>query len=68
MKCANCKKRKATLKWIGDGGSLAIAHGLASDWCEVCALEAQLKHAKERAAEILKMEKKLADLLLEEKP
>ena len=63
MICQNCHKRDATLKWIGDGGSLALSHGFASDWCEVCALEAQLKHARERASEIPRMETRLAELL-----
>ena len=62
MKCQHCKQREATVKWVGEGGTIAFVHGCYENWCEVCALEAQLAHAKERAAEIPEMERQLAEL------
>lgn len=50
------------MDWVGDGGVLAMTRGWASKWCEICCLEAQLKHAKERAEAIPTMEKRLAEL------
>lgn len=61
--CANCKKRPGTVTW---GDALAMTHGFAVKWCEVCALEAQIVHAKERAAKLSGMEARLAKLLAAE--
>lgn len=63
MNCQNCNKRKATEDWVGDGGALAIVHGIVSKWCKVCCLETQLKHAIERATAIPALEKELAESL-----
>jgi len=57
--CQNCHKHKATLKWVGDSGGLALAHGFHEDWCECCSLKAQLEHAREMAAKIPGLEKEL---------
>jgi len=63
VKCANCGKRWGTVTWTGDAASiLAFTHGMWAQWCEICALEAQLEHAKERAAKIPEIEKRLAEL------
>jgi len=60
--CASCQERPATLWWVGDGGTLAITHGMKVPWCERCCVSAQLKHARERAAEIPALEAKLKEL------
>jgi len=44
--CANCRKRPGTIWW---GDMLAQTHGFGQLWCEICALKAQIAHAKERA-------------------
>mgnify|MGYP001564868610 CR=1 FL=1 len=59
MLCANCNKHKGTETWVGSGGIMDWVHGNYSMWCRCCILKAQLKHAKERAKEILKLENKL---------
>jgi len=61
-RCANCKTRKATMDWVGEGGVLAWTHGMYTRWCEYCATEAQLKYARERAAAIPELEAKLKAL------
>jgi len=56
--CARCRTREAT-----------TTIGPVADWrfsrpsCEVCVVEVQLEHARERAAAIPELEKQLADLL-----
>lgn len=58
--CQNCKKRPGTETWVGDAGAIAIAYSwMQQQWCKICVLEAQIKHAKERALEIPKLEKEL---------
>lgn len=61
-RCANCQTRPATVNWTGDAGTLAYSHGLYARWCERCATEAQLAHARKMAALIPELEKKLAEL------
>lgn len=60
--CANCNLRAASLWWVGEGSTLALAHGMASPWCERCSLEAQLKHCREQAARLPELELRLARL------
>jgi hypothetical protein len=60
--CANCKERVATLDWVGEGGTLAYAHGLYVRWCQQCATEAQLVHARAMAADIPALERRLTEL------
>ena len=60
--CVNCRKRPATVKWVGTGGALALIHGMYSWWCDVCAVEAQLAYAKEQRRSIRKLERELAVL------
>lgn len=60
--CANCHKRKATIKWIGDGGIMAMTHGWVAFWCEFCATKINLKYARKQAERIPKLEKKLKGL------
>lgn len=50
--CRNCNERQATQLWIGDGGSLALVHGMHSSWCAVCCAREQLRHAEAQAARI----------------
>ena len=57
--CDNCKLHPATCTWVGDGGVLAWTHGFRQRWCDCCALKAQLNHARDRAAEIPKLEQDL---------
>lgn len=67
MLCQNCNKREETENWVGDGGTLAFIRGYTEKWCKICCLEAQLKHAKERADAIPHIEKELNELLSKEK-
>lgn len=53
--CRSCGQRPATLNWVGDGGTLAFAHGMYQRWCEHCALRAQIAFAE-------KAEQSLPDL------
>lgn len=62
-KCSNCKKHKATIRWVGEGGMLAFTHGCWSPWCECCELKAQLEYAKELSASIPEKEKRLKDVI-----
>lgn len=59
--CQKCGEREATQIWC-DSGVFGWAHGMGQNWCEICVLETQLEHAKERAAAIPEMEKKLEEL------
>lgn len=56
--CANCGERPGTVRW---GGALAATHGWVVLWCEVCALEAQVEHARERADALPALEARLRE-------
>lgn len=58
--CANCNKRKGTKAWVGHGDVVSFVHSV---WCEICVVDAQLRHAQERAAAIPELEAKLRELL-----
>lgn len=60
--CSNCEKRPATTWWVGEGGTLALVHGMKSPWCEHCCIAEQLKHARKLAASIPELEAKLKEL------
>ena len=64
--CFNCKKRKASINWVGSGSTMDYVHGNYSRWCTYCSTKAQLKEAKRRAKQapkdVIKLEKKLARL------
>lgn len=60
--CKNCGVRPATIEWVGEGGALASVHGMGVPWCEVCATEAQLAHARHMASIIPELEQRLAEL------
>ena|SRR3990167_10844110 len=60
--CTNCKKRKATLNWVGEGSIMDFVHGNFTRWCKVCAVRAELKHAKKQVRRIPSLEKKLNKL------
>ena len=62
MLCKNCNKREGTTRWVGNGGVMDLVHGMYQMWCEICATEAQLEYAKERAKAISKLERKLKKL------
>lgn len=62
MICQHCHRRKATTTWVGDGGTLAWAHGFSEQWCEICCVEAQITHAKKIVGGLEKLEKKLVKL------
>lgn len=65
-RCANCQMPPPggteLHRWVGEGGALALSHGMYSWWCDVCTTAAQLDHARTRAALIPEMEERLADL------
>lgn len=60
--CSKCGTRKAVLDWVNDGGALAYVHGLSMRWCELCAVETQLEHARKQAARIPELEAALKAL------
>lgn len=60
-KCYNCGKRPGVINWVGNGGVLAIVHDHVQKWCEICALTVQLEHARNLAAAIPDLEKKLEE-------
>lgn len=43
--CLNCGKRPGTVRWVGDGGAIALVHGMYSMWCPRCCAREQLRHA-----------------------
>ena len=59
MKCQHCHKRKATIKWVGEGGMLAFLHGAYEMWCNRCCDEAQLAFAKKHKDDYKKLLKKM---------
>jgi len=62
MKCANCDKHEGTETWIDHGSTLDLIHGLYEKWCKCCCIKVQLEYAKERAAAIPDLEKKLSEI------
>lgn len=62
MKCANCKKHKATERWLGEGNMMDFVHGNYEWWCKCCCLKAQIKHTKERARALKGLLKELKKL------
>lgn len=56
--CSVCKQRPATLWWTE--GTIAYVHGMKQARCERCCVEEQLKFARERAAVIPELERRLA--------
>ena len=62
MICQHCGKHPANLTWVGEGGALEYLHGGGERWCEWCAVDAQLTFARARAADIPRLEAKLAAL------
>ena len=64
--CTNCKTRQATVNWVADGGVLGYTHGMFTRWCDYCATEAQLEHARKMAALVPGLKQKLRDFLAAE--
>jgi hypothetical protein len=60
--CRRCKQRMATLWWSDWGTAMALAHGDYEARCERCCVEEQLRHAKELAESIPKLEARLKEL------
>lgn len=58
--CGNCGKRPASVWWTE--GTVAAIHGMVAAWCDHCATTAQIKFARERAADIPRLEQRLAEL------
>ena len=63
--CRNCGRHRGTVRWVGEGGVLALTHGGWAPWCECCCLKEQLKYAKKLAAKIPQLEKQLAKVTCE---
>ncbi len=60
--CENCNDHQAVGWWTGDGGVLAISRFyMQFAWCKCCMLNAQVEHARERAAGLASLEQKLAE-------
>lgn len=62
MACQQCGERPATENWVGEGGYLALSHGLYRRWCERCVVVAQLEHARKTVAAIPDLETRLREL------
>ena len=60
--CQKCRKREGTHNWVGEGGVLAMTHGMSQRWCEYCVVEAQLAHARKLSALIPALESRLLEL------
>lgn len=60
--CEHCGERPGTIKWVGEGGFLALTHGMYQMWCERCVTIANLEHAEAQAAKIPDLKAKLAKL------
>ena len=59
--CDHCQERPAAVMWLGDGDMVSAIHGARWWWCERCAVEAQLERARERAAAIPDLERRLEE-------
>lgn len=59
MKCQNCKKRKATTKWVGEGSVMDLIHGMYENWCGQCCLEAQIEYAEKHKNDLKELREKL---------
>lgn len=59
--CQSCKQRDAT-HWWTDEGIVAAVHGYYAARCEHCIVTDQLRHAREIAASIPKLEARLKEL------
>ncbi len=57
--CANCRDRVGTEPWVGEGGVLALIHGMSVLWCRRCVLTAQLAYARAQASRIPDLERDL---------
>ncbi len=66
--CANCKFREGKNNWTGETTGVDAIRRMGSwpKWCDLCVAEAQLKYAREAAAKIPDLERKVAELLLAE--
>lgn len=60
--CTNCKVRPATLRWVGDGGVMALTHGGSTVWCELCVVRAQADYAAEGVRRLETLNRRLAEL------
>jgi hypothetical protein len=59
MKCANCKIREATEKWVGQGSIMDYTHGNYQMWCKKCIARAQLTYARKQLRKLPLRIKKL---------
>lgn len=64
--CSNCEARPATEIWVGEGGSLALSHGLYSHWCKRCCLVAQIEYANGIIERLPNAKRQLAEIDAEE--
>ncbi|MDE2104780.1 MAG: hypothetical protein KGL39_46515 [Patescibacteria group bacterium] len=58
--CQHCGKREATQNFTTDG--TAFSHGWMQRWCDICVLEVQVKHARERARALPELARELKRL------
>jgi len=58
--CQHCGKRPATESWIGEGGVLAMTHGMSQAWCKLCCLQEQILYAKKIIKNFPKLKRELA--------
>jgi len=62
--CTNeCDHPADPRPWIANGGTMDLVHGNYTFWCKCCQLDAQLEHAKNRAADIPRLEQELIEAL-----
>ncbi len=59
--CASCHQRPGALAWSATG-IIGMTHVPIVMWCEVCVVTKQLEHARQQAARVEELEKRLAEL------
>ena len=60
--CENCNERDATTWWSYEGGTISAMHGIVSEWCETCAVSAQLDYAIQASERIPQLRERLLEL------
>lgn len=59
--CEHCGREAKTEPWVGEGGVMAVVHGMTSQWCRRCILEAQIDYAERITANLPELRKQLAE-------
>ena len=60
--CTSCYERPGSVKWYGNGGALAVSHGMYSMWCEHCVNAAQIEYVYDQLARLPELLRRGAEL------